>query len=288
MASRGRIGVVTASAVAVALIATAAAIAALDYSENEYPLANNSQMSDYAGCGDKTDPIGGGVYLSGSTLGTEVNFTYPSDSSSDANQRPDGWEAGGNSDAGGDQAFIDYVICTDQSLSYASTQKPLPLDTDRSALAECPGNAHVASGGVYITDPGDLQREVVETYPVDDGDPGSEPDDGWAGRASNYGSAGPTKLQVFAVCASKALSYRSRTRGLPAESQRGDSSNCPNGTRVVGGGMEITKPGNATESATVAPFDGDDSDNKADDGWNSWGNNESGKDRRMTTWAVCQ
>lgn len=277
-----------ASAAAFALVTATAAFAALSYTQYDYPLANNSQMSDYSGCGDETEPIGGGIYITGGGLGIEVNFTFPADSPTDTNRRPDGWDSGANSDASGDQTLTDHTICSDQPLSYRSERAALPLDTDRTARADCPGDMHVASGGVNIIEPDDLQREVVESYPVDDGDPDSEPDDGWVGRASNYGSAGPAMLKVFAVCTTKALSYRSSTHGVPGGTQVGDSVNCPPGTRVVGGGMEITKPGDVTESATVAPFDGSDDDNKADDGWESWTNNEGAQKRRMTTWAVCE
>ena len=288
MARRRRIAGGVAAATAVALLTAAAALAALDYQQYDYPLANNGQMSDYSGCDDDAEPIGGGIYITGSGLGIEVNFTFPADSPTDTNRRPDGWDSGANSDASGDQTLTDHTICSDQPLSYRSERVALPLDTDRTARADCRGDMHAASGGVNIIEPDDLQREVVESYPVDDGDPDSEPDDGWVGRASNYGSAGPAKLKVFAVCASKALTYRSDVERVDAGTQEGNSVNCPQGTRVVGGGMEITKPGDVTESATVAPFDGSDDNNKADDGWESWANNEGAQDRRMTTWGICQ
>ena len=287
MARRRRVLVGVAAAAAISLIAAGAALGALTYTQYDYPLTDNDQMSDYSSCGTKLDPIGGGIYITGSGLGIEVNYTYPADSAVDPDKRPDGWEVGANSDGSGDQTLTDHLICSDLPLSYPKVGRSLPLDSDRSARANCPGDRHVASGGVYITDPNDLQREVVETYPVDDGDADKRPDDGWVGRASNYGSAGDTKLQVFAVCSPHNFSYRFATKRVGASTQVGKSVSCGKGDRVVGGGMEITKPGDETESATVAPFDGDDADAKADDGWGAWANNESSKARRMTTWAIC-
>lgn len=161
----------------------------------------------------------------------------------------------------------------------------LPTLGQGTASAFCSKKMHAVGGGQYVLSP--LFGATLNTSaPLDGVDGDKAPDDGWTSTVRNF-SAGDT-VNVFVICSDKVPTYvkhRVRTGASPvAKTTR---AACPDGTKVMGGGVRL--PVTYNDSGWLdssAPFDGNDANNKPDDGWTAAGGVEERKvDMKVT--AIC-
>ena len=83
-------------------------------------------------------------------------------------------------------------------LSYKSESETQPTNTQQLVEAKCPNSKSATGGGVYST--GTLNEQGINSsFPIDDGDSGGAPDDGWAGWVDNFGGETET-ITAFAIC----------------------------------------------------------------------------------------
>jgi hypothetical protein len=267
-------------ALAIAIVATTAALAlahraGLHYFIDSTTVADNDQngLNVFCPSGKVT---GGGIYITGSGSPIEVASSSPLDNH-------DGWVGYGNNDGSGTtQTIYVYAICTQGHFSYPTHRVTVHDGNDNSKDAMCPHGSSVVGGGAYLYGSG-VSVEIARSAPIDGGDPGSTPDDGWT--ATGYqGTGSKQDLYTYAIC-SKSGSYKyvSRSKKVPDGTEQGQDANCPNGTKPTGGGVNLT--GNDShgdvEVATSAPLD-------THDGWTGYANNDTGKKQTMTTTAICR
>ena len=120
-------------------------------------------------------------------------------------------------------------------------------------VARCPGGTHVYGGGT--TNQKSYGGGIITaSYPVDLGDRGGVPDDGWAVRYDNYAPT-PTSAVVTAVCGRATPKYRSVSIRVPAGRFRSLTAHCPGGTYVWGGGGINRAPYSTTHFSDSFPSD---------------------------------
>ena len=100
---------------------------------------------------------------------------------------------------------------------YVQRTFSVPADSQsKLQVARCPRRTHVYGGGT--TNQHSFGGGIITaSYPVDLGDRGGVPDDGWAVRYDNYAPT-PVSAVVTAVCGRATPRYRSVSRQVPQES----------------------------------------------------------------------
>lgn len=174
-------------------------------------------------------------------------------------------------------------------LRYPSLLKAVPdADDDETrgrtrGSVRCPSShSHPTGGGIEIGLPPTsvFDMEVSATTVT----PGAS---GWEAQSNNNtGSSG--QMTVTAICAKRGeYDYRSALRNIPVGTQVEKRAKCPNGTDVVGGGVETSSESFQIEAVSSEPFDDDDRNSKPDDGWLGAANNETDSVETMEVVAVC-
>ena len=79
----------------------------------------------------------------------------------------------------------------------------------------------------------------------------------------------------------------SKEKNLPAGKVAFKRANCPNDTKVTGGGIQIIGGNTATGIRSSAPFDDGDSNEKPDDGWTGTAVSRSAGNKKIIALAVC-
>ncbi len=120
-----------------------------------------------------------------------------------------------------------YAICIDQRPTYTLRSKDLTPDRAKTAKAPCPDGTSVIGGG------GNSSGEhIVGSYPFDDGDRNSKPDDGWAFRTWAGDEHGTVRAR--AVCLDVRPEYRTDTGTLPVNGLSAPTETCPATHHLVG------------------------------------------------------
>lgn len=164
-------------------------------------VAPNSQAGDTAYCPHGTKVTGGGVFASGTSFKVEVAQTGPIDSG-DTNSLPDnGWHGFANNGSTS-SATMDVIAVCAKSGTYRyveSDEVTLQDNSVGSTLANCPARTQVTGGGVDVFGFNN-GFEVESSVPIDSGDAGAKPDDGWLGTANNDNSGQAANTRTFAIC----------------------------------------------------------------------------------------
>ena len=138
-------------------------------------------------CPGRSEPVGGG----GST-GFSVNPI--------ASMYPDGSEwtfvVDGTIDPG-DFATNNFVCGSPKDIRTGTETAKVPALGAKSATAMCPGRSHVTGGGVELRFP--TLGDVFASFPIDDGDKGKTPDDGWRAGIQSTGMVQQTE-RIYAIC----------------------------------------------------------------------------------------
>ena len=288
--TRRQLAIALLGGIAVALVAAAVASGGggpFVYTDASTTITNNGQNFARAGCGG--GPVtGGGVFLSGSDLGAEVNSSSPHDDN-DANRRPDdGWEGWGIND-GSDKTYamtVEVICAQAMQPIYRDKLFEFARNSHHTGRRSCPSGTIVAGGGASVAGTG-LDDELVASFPYDDDDRGAQPDDGWAATANSGDDRG--FITVYAICSTTGgLRYVERSKVGAADDQFNVKARCREDERVAGGGAKVSKPGQDAEIASLHPFDDDDPESLPDDGFQGWANNQGPGERRLTTFAICR
>lgn len=273
------------SAISVLALAGEASAALPEYVSHSNTVAANQSNEAFVPCPAGTRAVGGGAFLSGSSLETEIKSSAPYDGQSDEDKRPDdGWGAAGN--AGPSQETLTtHAICAERRhVRYASAKKRIPLGSERSATAECPRSTVAISGGVKAPHNALTQIRLMSSVPT-----GAKR---WRGRVVND-TVGSIKMKTWAICADVKTRVSSFANGQPVflnnTQDNGITPACNIGApkfSVTGIGAAVIGTPQGTEIATLVPRDLD-ADTTPDDGARAWFNNESGSNQKMSVTAVC-
>ena len=154
-----------------------------------------------AKCPAGTNVVGGGVGAPGDH-GVEVGATEPSDGGDRDSKADDAWLGReSNSSSAKTRMTVTAVCATRGKFAYVrGPAKSVHNNTQVSASVSCSGSQQVTGGGVDVTGKS-TDVEVADTFPRDDGDPGTKPDNGWRAGANNDGSGRTRSMRVFAICA---------------------------------------------------------------------------------------
>ncbi len=256
-----------------------------EYVQHSNTVAADQSGEAFATCPAGTRVVGGGAYLSGSSLETEIKSSAPYDGVSDNDTRPDdGWGAAGN--AGPTQETLTtHAICAERRhIRYASAKRVVGFGTERSATAECPRGMVAISGGIKTPHNALTQIRLMSSGPA-----GARR---WTGRIVND-TLGSINMRTWAICADAKTRTASSFNGVPvflADTQ--DSMTTPACSSpkygVTGIAAAVIGTPSGTEIATLIPVDLDaDADPSPNDGAKAWFNNQSGSAQQMSVAAIC-
>ncbi len=164
----------------------------LSYRWKSVPAQPSSERTAKVSCPSGKHVVGGGAFIA--TTGSHVNSSYP---------LKNGWRTRIHDTVGGNGGMEVYAVC--RSLGkvrhVSKTATGVASGTTKSVVARCRPNEHVAGGGGRIT--GSMtEAHLAATYPVDNGDRGTLPDDGWKVVARNSSGAAK-KVTAVALCVRK-------------------------------------------------------------------------------------
>jgi hypothetical protein len=125
-----------------------------------------------------------------------------------------------------------------------------PFSQSKLEVARCPGRTHVYGGGMVVL----FQEGIVNaSYPIDLGDRGRTPDDGWAVYYDNYDTNSPADVTIRAICGKTMPSYRRVGFTVGAGRAATRRVRCPNGWFAWGGGASNRGPFNTMNLSESAP-----------------------------------
>jgi len=240
--------------------------------------------SDAVSCpSDFPNPVGGGIRIDGadSGLDLEVHSSTPTAS---------GWSAAGNNNAGNAASMTTFAICAKGTYLHPSSTKTIRAGRSGSLKVSCPQGSRVIGGGVSILD-GDHAAEFHASEPADGSDADHAIGDAWYGSAGN-GSATKIHLKVTAICDGSSATYKIKWHTpvlLTTNHKNSAQANCPAGTRLVGGGADVTGANTDMEIHEMYPVDGSDSDALPDNGFKATGYNDGDPGtRQLNVAAICK
>ena len=191
-----------------------------------------------------------------------------------------------------DTSLTTYAVCIRNANSMSEedqTEHDLPagpLSVDQSG--SCPGG-RVVSGGVTYSGAHPENFTLNSSFPADDvSDVDTVRDDAWRGRVHYTGDGGDS-ASVFLWCLSGVRpAYRKASVTVPAGKSAGIRAFCPVGRPVLGGGVRVSGPGDASHVIDSRPIDTRDSGTVPDDGWRGAASNTSDQALTLTVHAVCR
>jgi hypothetical protein len=257
-----------------------------EYVQNSNPVAADQSSEAFATCPAGTRVVGGGAFLSGTSLETEIKSSAPYDGVSDNDTHPDdGWGAAGN--AGPSQETLTaHAICSERRhIRYASAKRKVGFGKERSATAECPRGTVAISGGIKAPHNALTQIRLMSSERA-----GARR---WTGRVVND-TLGNIKMRAWAICADVKTRTASAFNGVPVFLDNTQDSMttpaCSTGPKyaVTGIAAAVINTPSGTEIATLIPVDLDaDADPSPNDGAKAWFNNQSGGSQQMSVAAIC-
>ena len=233
-------------AIVLSLLGSAGASAATTGGNLTYPAAHTQTLpddsataagvtSDEVGCPmDFPNPVGGGVRIDGSDPGLdlEVHSSAPGTNA---------WSVAANNNIGASASMTTFAICAKGTYSYPHNTVTIKPGHSKTLKVSCPAGTNVIGGGVSIVG-GDHADEVRASEPADGSDADHAIGDAWFGAAGN-GSAVKVKMTVTAICDGSSATYQIKFHApvlLLTNHKNSAQVMCPSGTRVVGGGADIT------------------------------------------------
>jgi hypothetical protein len=263
-------------------------VAGIDYRarSNTSPIAAPGvSLGPDAECVEGDKLVGGGVAIGGDFSESLINRSSPGDQSLSS---PQAWVAIWANVAGGPKSATVTVACMDRDVKRTKRTKQVEGGTSKALKASCPAGTHVASGGGFILG-SEVSDYLNSSYPIDDGDSGHEPDDGWKVRVWN-GEKGPADATVEAQCVEFHPSYRTADPISIDDGATVDKrARCPGDAHVIGGGLHLGGAASQAHPVTITLEDGGDGDAIPDDRYLSRAGNVGGTDhKRMTVFAVCR
>jgi hypothetical protein len=239
-----------------------------------------------AGCGNaRWHMLGGGERSGGASATAWLAANRPEDYTDADTEGDDGWLVGGYG-VNPDQITAYSICIRDGSIQYPMKQIADSSSGLRKGSVTCGGAKwHATTGSPFIAT---SHSWINSSVPLDGGDAGSDPDDGWTGDVyDTVGGIGG--FYLFVVCAAH-LDLRYVKEGPDSVSAGSSASRlveCKSSEQVVGGGAKVTGPPDRARMVSTFPVDGDDANGIPDDGWQSRVYNLSGADKNVTAFAIC-
>jgi len=284
-----------AMAIALSLVGASGASAATTGGNLDYPAAHAQPLPDDSATGDGVTsdsvncpsgfphPVGGGIRIDGSDPGLdlEVHASGPTAT---------GWATAGNNNAGVTATMTTFTICAAGTYFYPSKTVKIKPNHVATLKVSCPAGTQVIGGGVSIIG-GDHADEVRASEPADGSDADHAVNDAWYGAAGN-GSSVKVKLKVTAICDGSGATYQIKSHApvlLTTGHKNSSQVMCPSGTRLVGGGADVSGANTNMEIHDMYPIDGSDSDANPDNGFTATGYNDGDPaTRQLITIAICK
>lgn len=213
---------------------------------------NGVEIGPDAECASGTRLVGGGVEIGGDFAESQFTRSAPGDESLASGQS---WVTVWANLAGSGKTASVTAACMDREVRRVRETKTVEAGGAAAVKVSCPAGTQVSGGGFIEADA--FQSYLNSSYPIDGGDRGSRPDDGWKVRVRNS-TAGSGKATVEARCVQFDPSYLVGGQFLipPGVTITTDAA-CPTGAHVVGGGVRLG--GAASEAHPVAMNLADDS-----------------------------
>ena len=293
--ARGTIGGVLALTVACAIAALTGASAHADVtlgttgpltyiSDESAPVVPPGQTGPVtAQCPAGTNVVGGGARIPGFGADAHLNAFWPN-----TTEGPRGgfgvymWNQ-----SGPNKTAISHATCLDgPKAKLRSREGETESAPDAVALkARCKGSEHVSGGGAYVNGLVD-EAFVNSSHPIDGGDPGGAPDDGWRVRVQNRAGFGKG-VTAWALCTERDWSYHRSNVQLMTNQDAGYLMDCLGEPgHLVSAGAKITGAAGETVLRALSPYDGGDGDGAPDDGADINTANDGGE-RTLTRFAIC-
>lgn len=178
--------------------------------QTEWELPAGPLSVDQSGSCPDGHVISGGVLYNGASPDGVIqeadpedftlNSSYPVDDSSDVGSIPDdGWRGRVHYTGPGGESVGVFLWCLPGKLpAYSKASVTVAAGESMRTRALCPAGRPVFGGGVRASGPGDASH-VTKSRPIDTGDAGTVPDDGWRGAITNTSNQDLT-MTVYAVC----------------------------------------------------------------------------------------
>ena len=225
---------------------------------------------------------GGGGAVTGRPGGT---FIASSGTAADKQWYVEGWQTGVNPKR---ETVTAWVICTEKTgkvTDESNLENAGPAPSGDHATASCL-QGHAVGGGVRTIGAASTWW-LNSSYPIDEGDAGGRPDDGWVAWVQH--PAGDTHdFIVDVICMDgKEPIYREKAK-TTSKKKVTTKAFCPKGTSVVGGGGYASKATDESHLITTQPIDSrKDADSVPDDGWKSRSVNHMGE-QTFSAQAICK
>jgi hypothetical protein len=270
-------------AVTAVFLATAAGASALKYVTrtktvpSTLPTLNGRGQAEAPCPASNPNVAGGGVKI----IGDNSDFDLEVASTSADFSTPDKWLGEANNSSGSDAQMTTTAICSASRIRHRSDSKVIPVGGQATKRVLCPEHTRVIGGGV-ATEGDSPKVEVASSKPIDTPGGNNAPDDGWSGSANN-GTASGQSVTVDALCAPSGH-YRyiqSDKKPVPNNSFVSAHASCPNGTSVIGGGVENSGIDIGAEIESTFPL--------PDLDWVGRANNDNiGRPETVQTFAICK
>lgn len=281
-------------AILLSLLGSAGASAATTGGNLTYPTPHTQALPDDSGsgagvtsdsvnCPTGSHPVGGGIRIDGSDPGLdlEVHASAPTTT---------GWRTAGNNNAGLTAHMKTFVVCAKGTYLYPHKTVTIKPGASKTLKVSCPAGSQVIGGGVTIVG-GDHADEVRASEPADGADADHAIGDAWFGAAGN-GSSVKVHMTVRAICDGSSATYKIKFHApvlLTTNHKNSSQVMCPSGTRLVGGGADVSGANTNMEIHDMYPIDGSDADAIPDNGFTATGYNDGDPGtRQLITFAICK
>jgi hypothetical protein len=251
--------------------------------ESNLPNGPGPESADAtATCPSGTVRTGGGGTVTGKLSGT---YIASSGTATDKQWYVDAWHTGINPD---NETVTAWGVCTDKAEKVSSVTKQENVGAGPAVgteTAEC-ALGSVVGGGVRVIGP-TTNWAFNSTGPVDSGDDGFKPDDGWVSWVEHSGP--PSSMIVDAVCMwGKEPKYRFQQKET-TKKKIGIRVFCPKGTSATGGGAFASGAVGDAHIVSSNPIDSKkDVDQVPDDGWKAKYFNEAELGQGFTASVACK
>jgi hypothetical protein len=146
------------------------------------------------------------------------------------------------------------------AITQVQNDDPVVPNSQNTVSVSCPAGQKALGGGTFTNaDTTNQVNVIVGSRPADGDDPGTKLDDGWTG-VHDTGATPAGGASAIALCqggkVASELKFRQRQFGIPADSVKTKTVDCPSNYKVTGGGVDASGTFNATEVEGTRPVDG--------------------------------
>lgn len=232
---------------------------------------NDTQVGASAACPTGTVVMGGGAFASSSSVGANINSSYPLTDGS-------AWNAYEGNTTGSADTLTAYAICAKQPRFYAIVDNSTdnPAETQTFVSVACPAKYKVLGVGAVGTS-SDTAVNLNSVSPYKS----THPTRYNTGAYVNNAGTGDDTAYAFAVCGKLKAWSMSSSSGVdnPSGAQTFVDQACPSGTIPTGGGIFASGGLGVNVNATY-PY-------PSIDGWAAYENNATSGDDTISASALC-